>query len=273
MAIIAMTQHVGTRYVELGRLTAERLGYRFRTSDEVIAEASRIYHIPPEQLVITDERRPHFWERLKTDTERFVQFFRAAVLREMAADRLVVVGRSVTHMMPDAGCGLRIRLTAPLKDRVRVVATEENLAPAVAERRVRDYDRETRARIQTLLDVDMDEPANFTMVLNTSSLPLERLAAVLADLATEIDSTANPESWRQLRDLAVAAEVRATLMLHPKIGRSPLEVECLAGVVQVTGPGLVPPWDGLISDVARQVEGVKSVEVNADEQPMPVRPN
>jgi cytidylate kinase len=273
MAIIAMTQHLGTHYLELGRLTAERLGYRFKTADEVIADASRIYHIPPEQLVINDERRPHFWERLKTDTERFVQFFRAAVLKEMVADRLVVVGRSVTHMMPDAGCGLRVRLTAPLKERVRVVAAEEKLAPAVAERRVRDYDREMRARIQALLDVDMDEPANFAMVLNTHSLPLATLAGMLADLATEIDRTASPESWRQLRDVALAAEVRAALMLHPKIGRSPLEVECLAGVVQVTGPGLVPPWDDLITDVARQVEGVRAVEVNADEQPMPVRPN
>ena len=268
-----MTQHLGTHYLELGRLTAQRLGYRFRTADEVIAEASKVYHIPPEQLVITDERRPHFWERLKSDTERFVQFFRAQVLKEMAADRLVVVGRSVTHMLPEAGCGLRVRLTGPLKDRTRAVAEEEKLAPAVAERRVRDYDREMRARIQTLLDVDLDEPSNFTLVLNTYALPLESSATMLADLATEIDRTASAESWRRMRDVALAAEVRAALMLHPKIGRSPVEVQCAAGLVQVTGPGLVPPWDGLISDVARQVEGVRGVEVNADEQPMPVRPN
>jgi hypothetical protein len=35
----------------------------------------------------------------------------------------------------------------------------------------------------------------------------------------------------------------------------------------------VPPWDGLINDVARSIEGVTAVEVNADEQPIPVRPN
>jgi len=273
MAIIAMTQQIGTRYLELGKLTAERLGYRFLTSDQVIAEASRVYHIPPEHAVINDERRPHFWERLKTDTERFVQFFRAQVLKEMAADRLVVVGRSVTHMLPDTACGLRVRLTAPFSERVKIVAAEEKLAQAVAERRVRDYDREMRARIQTLLNVDMDEPGNFTMVLNTFALPLDTLAGMLAGLAEEIDRTATPESWRQLRDAALAAEVRAALMVHPKIGRSPLEVQCAAGVVQVNGPGLVPPWDGLISDVARQVAGVRAVEVNADEQPIPVRPN
>jgi cytidylate kinase len=273
MAIIAMTQHLGTHYIELGKLTAERLGYRFLTADQVIAAASITYHIPPEQLVINDERRPHFWERLKTDTERFVQFFRAAVLKEMATDRLVVVGRSVTHMLPDRGCGLRVRLTGPFKERVEVVGADEKLAPAVAERRVRDYDREMRARIQTLLDVDLDDSGNFDMVLNTFTQPLETLSGMLAGLAAEIDRTATPESWRRLRDVALAAEVRAALMVHPKIGRSPLEVQCTAGAVQINGPGLVPPWDGLITDVARQIVGVRTVEVNADEQPIPVRPN
>ena len=40
MAIIAMTQHIGTRAFELGRLTAESLGYRFLTADQIIAQAS-----------------------------------------------------------------------------------------------------------------------------------------------------------------------------------------------------------------------------------------
>jgi hypothetical protein len=223
--------------------------------------------------VIVDERRPHFWERLKTDTARLTRFFRAAVLKAMAADRIVIVGRSVTHMMPECGCGLRVRLTGPFQERVRVVGGEEGLAPAIAERRVRDYDRETRARVQTLLDVDLDEPANFTLVLNTYTLPMPTMASMLANLAAEIDSAAGPENWRQLHDAALAAEVQAALMLHPKIGHAPFDVQCAAGVVQVSGPGLVPPWDGLINDVARQVAGVKAVEVSADEQPIPVRPN
>jgi cytidylate kinase len=273
MAIIAMTQHIGTRCFELGRLTAELLNYRFVTADQLIADASKIYDIPSGQLVITDERRPHFWERLKTDTERFVSFFRAIALREMAADKLVIIGRSVTHMMPDVGCGLRIRLTAPHQERIRVVAAEEKLADPIADRRVRDYDREMRARIQTLLNVDMDDPANFTFVINTSALPLETIAATLARLAMEIDQGLTREKWNLMRDAALAAEVRAALMIHPKIGHAPLEVNCSSGIVHVNGPGLVPPWDGLINDVARQIEGVRGVEVSADEMPIPVRPN
>src|SRR5712692_5784751 len=187
MAIIALTQHLGTRAFELGRLTAERLGYRFLTADELIAQTSRIYKVTPEQLVIVDERRPHFWERLKTDTQSLVTFFRAILLKEMAANNLVVTGRSVTHLLPDCGCGLRVRLTGPFKERAQQVAREEGLTPAVAERRIRDYDRELRARVQTLFNYDIDEPANFHLVLNTFSMPLGTAASMLAWLALELD--------------------------------------------------------------------------------------
>lgn len=273
MAIIAMTQHIGTRGFELGRLTAERLGYRFLTADQIIAQTAKAYSVKPEELVIVDERRPHFWERLKTDTDRVTRFFRAALLKEMAADRLVVVGRSVTHMLPDCGCGIRVRLTATFKERVRIVAGEERLAPALAERRVRDYDRETRARIQTLLDVDLDDPANFTLTLNTATVPIEMMASALGVLALELDQRITDADRRQLRDAALAAEVHAALSRHPKIGRAPLNVQCAGGNVQVNGPGLVPPWDDLISDVARQIDGVREVEVSVEETPIPLRPN
>jgi osmotically-inducible protein OsmY len=95
---------------------------------------------------------------------------------------------------------------------------------------------------------------------------------MLADVASEIDRVAEPDQWRKLRDAALAAEVRAALMLHPKIGHAPVEVQCASGAVQVNGPGLVAPWDDLVNDVVRRVEGVKSVEVVADEQVVPVRP-
>lgn len=273
MAIIAITQHLGTRGDLLGRTLATRLGYRFMGVQDVIDEAAKTYHMPPELLVVVDERRPHFWERLKTDTARFIPIFKSVLLKHMAQDRLVVLGRSVALLMPDLGCGLRLRLVGAMSERVKEVAAEEKLAPAIAERRVRDYDREVRARLQVLFEIDIEDPAVHDLTLNTFTTPMPLLLAMLETAAAEIDRTAGAEQWRLMRDAALAAEVRAMLLVHPKIGHAPLEVNCASGAVRVNGPGLVPPWDGLIGDVARQVEGVTSVEVNAEESPTPIRPS
>src|SRR5260370_6844190 len=209
MGIIGITEDLGTGGVELGRVAEETLGYRFLTSDELIAKTSQAYKVTPEQLVIVDERRPHFWERLKTDTERFVAFFRAVVLKEMAKDRLIVLGRSVAHILPEHGCGLRVRLVGPMKDRVREVAAEEELAPAIAERRLRDYDREVRARIQTLFGAQNAAAISYWLMLTTFAVPLNAAAAALVSCAEEIDRNVRPDQWREMLHAALSAALRA----------------------------------------------------------------
>jgi len=270
MAIIAITQHVGTHGAELARLTAQRLGYRLLTLEQLVLETSRTYHVPSEALGIVDERRTTFWTRFKTDTGRFTAFFRAVVLKEMAGDRVVTIGRSVAQVLPDCGCGLRVRLSGPFAQRARLVMEEEKLTAALAEARVRDYDREVRARIQTLFGVDIDDPSNYHLVLNVFAMPLNSSSAFLAFLADETDRTATAENWQRLRDAALEAEIRAALISHPKLGNAPIRVRCSRGAVQVSGLGLVPPWDDLVTEVVAGVKGVKSVQVL--NQNLPVDP-
>lgn len=271
MAIIAVSQQFGSRGVELGKQTAKLLGYRFLSSEDLIDEVSRVYHVTPDQLVVVDEREPHFWSRLKTESVRFISFFRATLLREMASDRLVVVGRSPAVYLPPFGCGLKVRTVGPFEQRARHIGEREKLAEVAAQRRVRDYDREVRARIHTLTGIDVDDPAFFDVVINGYGAPLEFSAAALAVYAQRLDAQIQPEQWQRLRDAATAAQVRAACHAHPKLGHAPIEVECSAGVVQVRGPGLVPPWDQLANQVASQIEGVSSVQIEADESPIPVR--
>src|ERR1700720_1034258 len=140
MAIIAITQHLGTRGELLGRTLGSRLGYRFMNVQDIIDEASKTYHITPELLVIVDERRPHFWERLKTDTARFIPIFKAVLLKHMAQDRLVLLGRSVAQLMPEHNCGLRVRLAGPLSESVQEGGAGIKTAPPGARRGGRGFE-------------------------------------------------------------------------------------------------------------------------------------
>jgi cytidylate kinase len=271
MAIIAVSEQLGSRGVDLGRLAAKLLDYRFLSGEDLIAQASRIYHVTTDQLLVIDVREPHFWSRLKTESARFISFFRATLLREMAADRLVVVGRSPAVYLPPFGCGIKVRTVGPFEERARLVGEMEKLSAVAAQRRVRDHDSEVRARVQALTGIDIEDPAFYDVVINCYGTPLEFGAAALAAYAERIDAQARPEQWQWMRDAAIAAQVRAACHAHPKLGHAPIEVECSAGAVQVRGPGLVPPWDELAKQVASQVEGVRSVEVEGEETPIPVR--
>jgi cytidylate kinase len=267
MAVIAISQQIGSRGIELGELTARELGYRFQSGEQLIAETAKRFNVNADQMKWFDVHSPHFWER-KTDTGRFAAYYRAVFLQEAAQDRIVVAGRGSSHFLPEGGCGIRVRTMAPVADRIKQVAREEKLAAGAAEKRVRDFDTEVKARIQTLFGQDIEDPAIYDLVINTARLSLASHANTLAALATHIDSESSPDRTKCMVDAAIAAQVHAALVAHPKIGDAQMSVNCSAGCVRVSGPGLVPPWDNLVIGVAQSVAGVASVEVGAEDDPV-----
>ena len=268
MAVIAISQQIGSRGIELGELTAKELGYRFRSGEQLIAQTATRFNVSAEQMKWFDVHNPHFWERLKTESPRYLAYFRAVMLREAAQDGLVVAGRSSSHLLPENGCGIRVRAIGPFAARVRQVAADEKIDHAAAEKQVRDFDTTVKARTQSLFGIDLDDSAHYDITINTGRHPLPYFVATLAAMARSIDREAGDARLIAMRDAAIAAEVQAVLMAHPKIRDAQVAVGCSSGAVRVSGPGLVPPWDDLVIGVARQVDGVASVEVGADETPI-----
>jgi cytidylate kinase len=271
MAIIAINQQLGSRGDELGQLAANALGYRYWGRRELISAASRAYSVEPEQFLIIDERQPHFWERPKVDADRLRAFLRAALFKEMAQDRVVFASSSGAQLIPANGFALRVRAMAPLPTRVRHIAELEKLTPAAAEKRVRAHDTEVKARAQTLYSFDIDDPNIYDLVLNTSILPLDTFVLSLKSCAEKIDRDADGHQLQEMRDTALAAQVRAALLSHPKFGLADIEIQCSRGAVRMNGVGLVAPWDELARKVAAEIEGVMSCDIGADDSPLPLR--
>jgi len=269
LAVIAISQQIGSRGIEIGRLAADELGWRFRTGQEIIAEAADRFGVSEDQLLVFDLRTPHFWERLHSESHRYLAYIRSVLLKEVAKDAIVVAGRTLAHQIPPLRCALRVRVVGPIAERIKRAAEEENLSPAAAEKHVREHDREAKARSQTLSGVDIDDPTLYDLVVNSSAQPVESIARMLANAAREIDATADAPSRASLCDAAIAAQVHAALLAHPKIRDAQITVNCRAGAVWLNGPGLVAPWDELVSEVARTIEGVTSVEVGSEEPPIP----
>lgn len=272
MAVVAIAQQIGSRGLELGGLVASRLHYPLLGPDEIAAEASRDYKITPEVFSLVDERQPGWWERLTTDNARLAAYFRAVILKHMSLCNAVVVGRSTPFILPsDTRHGLRIRAVAPLAARVREVMRDEKLDATTAERRVRHYDQEVRARIQRSLGVDLEEPSHYDLIVNTLTRPMPWFASTIVELASTIDREADQRSIQVLKDASLAAQVRAALLVHPKMGHAPIDVEARNGVVLLKSSALVPPWDELAGSIVRRVPGVVRVELQIEEPPMPLR--
>ncbi|HYB89782.1 MAG TPA: cytidylate kinase family protein [Candidatus Binataceae bacterium] len=268
MAVVAISLQLGSRGLEFGRMAADALGYGFVTGDEMIAEAARRFNVSADDLLISDLRTPRFWERGRSERHRYLAYLRAVLLEKLAADRIVAAGRTIAHQPPRCGSVLRVHVVSPFALRVKQIAAGEKLEIGAAEKRVRDYDREARERSQSLQSVDIEDSALYDLTVNSASHSFELHLAALTALVRRIDETAGAAERQPLRDAAVAAQVRAALLAHPKIRDAQITVNCKEGVLVLNGAGLVPPWDALVREIAGRIEGVARIEITADETPM-----
>jgi cytidylate kinase len=272
MAVVTIGLQIGSLGLELGRLLAQELRYQFVSPPEIIAEAARRYQLKPEQFQLVDERQPRFWERLRTDSIRISAYFRAVALESAAAGNAVIVGRSIPSLIPNGTReALKILAVSPVKTRIEQVMRSEKLDATAAERRVHHFDQEMRSWISLMQGMDIDDPANYDLVVNTGLRPLPQIAASVIALVKPIEQASDAISRQAVTDLCTSAQVRAALMAHPKIGHAAITVETEQGVVTLRSSSLVAPWDDLAVAVVRQVKGVKDVRLEVEVPPPPLR--
>ena len=163
MAVIAISQQIGSRGIELGELAARELGYRFQTGEQLIAETAKRFNVSAEQMKWFDVHAPHFWERKTESTP----------LRRVLSRRLPARGRAGSDRRG------RTRLVAfSARRRMRHQGAHDGSGGQShqaggegrearrggAEKRVRDFDAEVKARIQSLFGQDIEDPAIYDLV-------------------------------------------------------------------------------------------------------------
>jgi cytidylate kinase len=152
-------------------------------------------------LRVFDTREPHFWDWLTTDTTRLLTYFHAVILKHLAEDQVVLVSHSMPVWVPQSvGHVLRVRTVAPIEVRMKRIMDEEGLSVRQAEHRIRESDREVQARVRKMLEVDVEDPQLYDVLLNTTSAPLDTLATVVIDMARAVAKNCSADSRHLLND-------------------------------------------------------------------------
>jgi cytidylate kinase len=186
---ITLSKSLGADWEGMARRLAKELGWE--TYDrEILETVSRESHVREALLSSLDEREVGWIEETLARFAAPDRPAHQAYLDQMARvilalghhGRAILVGRGANWLL-DPGCGLRVRLVAPLPARIARVAKAERLSPAEARERIR-HDDESRARfIHQVYQQDINDPAGYDMILNLGSLTQDAAAeCVLAAL-------------------------------------------------------------------------------------------
>ena len=177
--VVTLSRQPGARGEELAKRLAETLGLEIFDQEipQRIADAA---HLREQAVRLLDERErslimdwlgPYTNEDYLTHYEylHYLITVVAAISRQGGA---IVVGRGA-HMLLHEGEALRVRVVAPIKARVALVAARDGLSERAARDRVAAVEAERHAFLQQYFRGKYDDAGQFDLVVNTGSLGID----------------------------------------------------------------------------------------------------
>ena len=267
MAIITIYQGASGSGEELAEGVAETLGHGC-VSREVLIQAGLRYGIPEARLNEIAEKELHWWNRFLQNLEPYRLALQAAFCELAENNGIVYHGHLGHELLPDVKHVIKVLLTAPIEMRVRQVQVREKLTAAAARRHIEEMDKARSRRLMALFGVDWRDPSRYDLVVNLGRMSISAAKRLILETVHLPDYQMTPASKQAFLDFALAARVRAALVLSPDLSRALLDVKASDGEISVCG--IIPSWffeDNVITRI-KQVAGVKSVKADLEHAPV-----
>jgi cytidylate kinase len=181
---IAVSRQLGSRGNELAGALAEELGYQLwdREIVDYIAERANVRVAAVKSLGETWYNRAHDWiagtiDRRFLACDEYVRHLVEVVTAMATHGPCVFLGRGVGFFMPPER-GLRVRVVAPIEQRVAYAAENYDMDITEARKLVNRSDASKEGFVRTYFRVDLGSPLSHDLCLNLGSMSVEEAVAV-----------------------------------------------------------------------------------------------
>jgi cytidylate kinase len=258
MSIITISRGSYSRGKEVAEKLARKLGYDCISRD-ILLEASDEFNIPEIKLVRAIHDAPTVLERFTHGKERYVNYFRSALLQHVLKDNVVYHGLAGHYFLQDITHVLKVRIIADMGTRVEEEMKRENISAEEALHVLEKDDEERRKWGLKLYGTDTWDARLYDMVLHIKNLTVEDAVNILFETVQKPVFQTTSRSQKKLKDLALSAKVQANLVkIAPMV-----KVTTDDGVVIIGNidDSLTVKNEVIseIKEVAGNVEGVKEV--------------
>jgi hypothetical protein len=231
------------------------LGYRFVDREIILAGLKAAGHKWEKWTEGLDEHTPRVWEKYDWSYRGFVAMVKSTIMNEAAADRVIVMGRGANYLLQGVSFALRARVVAMLEERVARISEREGIDEDSARWLIERTDRERAGYLLTVYGRDGKFPADYDVVFDSSTMPIDTIAAAITGLLLEKDRLMDEISMHALKMRALAASIEARLFTALPFFMSTLEVEFDGEAVCVRGVVRLPRERARVMEEAGKVAG------------------
>lgn len=260
MSIVTISRGSYSRGKDVAEKLSLILGYECLSRD-IVLEASEQFNIPEIKLIRAIHDAPSILDRFTYGKERYIAFFRAALLRHLQKDNVVYHGLAGHFFVEKIPHILKVRIIADLEYRIREEMKRENISEEQARLVLVKDDTERRKWGLTLYGLDTWDQSLYDMTLHIDVMGVDDAVSIILGALQRACFQTTPQSQELLDDLALSAQVEAALVRDfPKATADARNGEVLVGI----RASLVEekPISLKVRRLVEKVDGVKKVDVN-----------
>jgi cytidylate kinase len=184
---IALSREAGTNAPLIARALGQRLGWAVydrellqRVAQEMNLRTSLLQHMDEKGKHWLQECMEAFTGGPAASTDAYVRHLLETLLSLAARGECVLVGRGAPQVLPPATT-LRVRLVAPLADRIEVIRQRFGFSRAEAARWVQAADVDRVRFVKDHFHKDSTAGCDYDLILNTARFSVEACADIIVE--------------------------------------------------------------------------------------------
>jgi cytidylate kinase len=268
MAIVTVSRGTMSGGQALAECVADAIGAPC-IGRELVTEAASSLGVSVDVLREKMEKSPGLWSRMTRERTAYVVAVRAALAEHALTGHLVYHGFAGQLLLRGLPAVLRVRVIAPMEQRVRTVMDRQHLSRQAAERYVASVDAERDRWVRLVYGEDIRDPGLYDILINLDVISLESACACVSGLATRPEYEVTAAAHARLEDFAIGCRVEVALLTAQATRLLDLHVAVTGGVVTVEGEvpdaamvtDLSRRWESDVRPVVEAVQGVKGVDL------------
>ncbi|HEU5359872.1 MAG TPA: cytidylate kinase family protein [Candidatus Deferrimicrobiaceae bacterium] len=259
MAIVTISRECGSGGEEIGKAVAQKLGYEYVTKKLLYKDIELHGQQWLKWAQEMDEHAPSIWERFDRSFAGFTALVEHCIYERAWKNSVVILGRGGNWLLKDIPYALRVRIIAPLEDRIRLVGEREGVNREVAEKLLMHSDHERAIFLKRMYHRDWSHPDDYDMTFNTSHLSFKEVVDLIIGEIPARDKRATPEARERLRQLTLAARVKSDIRTDFHVFIPTLEVVHDGTVIILRGVARDLKQQERVLEIARRAAGTTKI--------------
>ncbi len=197
MAVITMSRELGTGGGLISQMVTNSLNYHLVDKETIGKVLSQFGMVSFNKVY---DSTHNVWSLFDSDYRDLVNQLNKTILAFAKHDNTVIIGRGGFVVLQEYQNVINVLLRAPLEHRIRNAMQTEQISDILeAEKIVRHSDEVRESFLQTFYNVNSNSAQYFSLVIDTSRVPLHLAARWIMEAAQEIDKKKIPPERSSLK--------------------------------------------------------------------------